>query len=63
MTKLTDCKFVVAEKSFFYNIKIIRNCSVAFFLINLDGKAAAPAQSPSTSRGIAPMFRIGKTQN
>ena len=36
---------------------------VAFFFINLDGKAAAPAQSPSTSRGIAPMFRIGKTQN
>ena len=36
---------------------------VAFFFINLDGKAAAPAQSPSTSRGIAPMFRIGKSQN
>lgn len=36
---------------------------VAFFFINLDGKAAALAQSPSTSRGIAPMFRIGKSQN
>lgn len=56
-------KYLNSKTNAYWTRSASLESEVAFFFINIDGKAAAPAQKPSIERGVAPMFRIGKTQN
>lgn len=53
-------KYYKSKVNAYWTRSISLESNVAYFFINIDGKAAAPAQSPSTERGVAPVFRIGK---